>query len=59
VLGSHDGDFSPQVPDLPADGRRVRYSGKPSSAMAARACNQMLPRVRILDLEQLDPLALP
>jgi uncharacterized protein len=74
VLGSHDGDFLPQVRAL-LDGRRVALLGFPefvNSGYAeladaglqvldleqdAQAFNQMLPRVRILDIESFDPTA--
>jgi uncharacterized protein len=74
VLGSHDGDFLPQVRTL-LDGRRVALLGFPEFVNSgygelseaglqvfdleqdAQAFNRMLPRVRILDIEQFDPAA--
>ena len=75
VLGSHDGDFLPQVTGLLGGGRRVALLGfseyvnsgyVPLAADGlqvfdlehdARAFNQALPRVRILDIEEFDPAA--
>ena len=75
VLGSHDGDFLPQVTSLLGSGRRVALlgftefvnSGYADLAGAglqvfdleqdAKAFNQLLPRVRILDIESFDPAA--
>lgn len=75
VLGSHDGDFLPQISQLLGAGRRVAllgfneyvnsgYSVLHASGLQvfdlehdARAFNQPLPRVRILDIEAFDPTA--
>ena len=75
VLGSHDGDFLPQVSALLSGGRRVALLGFPEYLNAgyaelrehglqvfdleqdAKAFNQLLPRVRILDIEEFDPAA--
>lgn len=75
VLGSHDGDFLPQITSLLGDGRRVAllgfsefmnsaYAGLAESGLKvldlehdAKAFNQLLPRVRILDIESFDPTA--
>ena len=75
VLGSHDGDFLPQVGGLLRDGRRVALLGFPEFVNAgyaelreeglqvfdmehdAQAFNQLLPRVRILDIDSFDPEA--
>jgi uncharacterized protein len=75
VLGSHDGDFLPQVSALLGAGRRVALMGFPEYLNAgyvelreaglqvfdlehdAKAFNQLLPRVRILDIEEFDPAA--
>ena len=75
VLGSHDGDFLPQITSLLGDGRRVAllgfsefmngaYAGLAESGLQvfdlehdAKAFNQLLPRVRILDIESFDPAA--
>ena len=75
VLGSHDGDFLPQVTALLRGDRRVALlgftefvnSGYADLAGAglqvfdleqdAKAFNKLLPRVRILDIEQFDPVA--
>ena len=73
VLGSHDGDFLPQVTTLLGSERRVALLGFGefvNSGYAqltglqvfdlehdARAFNQPLPRVRILDIDDFDPSA--
>jgi uncharacterized protein len=73
VLGSHDGDFLPQVTSLLDGGRRVAllgfrefvnsgYAELPGLQVFdleqdAQAFNQPLPRVRILDIEEFDPAA--
>ncbi len=75
VLGSHDGDFLPQVESLLGGSRRVallafaefvnsRYAALREQGLEvfdlehdARAFNQVLPRVRILDIESFDPTA--
>jgi uncharacterized protein len=75
VLGSHDGDFLPQVSTLLTGGRRVAllgfsefmnagYSGLAEGGLQvfdlehdAKAFNQLLPRVRILDIDAFDPTA--
>ncbi|MCW2715126.1 MAG: hypothetical protein JWN88_2173 [Frankiales bacterium] len=75
VLGSHDGDFLPQITSLLGGGRRVAllgfsefmnsaYTGLADSGLQvfdlehdAKAFNQLLPRVRILDIETFDPTA--
>ena len=75
VLGSHDGDFLPQMSALLGSGRRVGLLGFPEYLNAgyaelreaglqvfdleqdAKAFNQLLPRVRILDIEEFDPVA--
>ena len=73
VLGSHDGDFLPQVTALLDGDRRVALLGFGefvNSGYAqltglevfdlehdARAFNQPLPRVRILSIEDFDPAA--
>ena len=74
VLGSHDGDFLPQVTRLLGDGRRVGMLGFREffnagfSALGASglemfdlenevgAFTSMLPRVRIIPLEEFDPV---
>jgi uncharacterized protein len=73
VLGSHDGDFLPQITELLGAGRRVALLGFPEFVNGrytelpglqvfdlehdAMAFNQLLPRVRIVDIEQFDPAA--
>lgn len=75
VLGSHDGDFLPQVTELLGAGRRVAllgfneyvnsgYTVLHASGLQvfdlehdAKAFNQPLPRVRILDIDAFDPAA--
>ena len=75
VLGSHDGDFLPQITSLLGGGRRVAllgfsefmnsaYAGLADAGLQvldlehdAKAFNQLLPRVRILDIESFDPAA--
>jgi uncharacterized protein len=73
VLGSHDGDFLPQVGALLGGGRRVAllgFSEFVNSGYAeleglqvfdlehdARAFTKPLPRVRILDIDAFDPVA--
>lgn len=73
VLGSHDGDFLPQVGALLAAGRRVgllAFSEFVNSGYSeldglqvfdlehdAKAFTKPLPRVRILDIETFDPTA--
>ena len=73
VLGSHDGDFLPQVAALLDRDRRVALLGFGEFVNAgyaqlpalqvfdlehdARAFNQPLPRVRILDIDDFDPAA--
>ena len=71
VLGSHDGDFLPQVSSLLGSGRRVALLGFTEFLNArytaldglevfdlehdAKAFNKVLPRVRIIDIESFDP----
>ena len=71
VLGSHDGDFLPQVTALLGGGRRVALLGFTEFLNAgytglaglqvfdleqdARAFTKVLPRVRIIDIEAFDP----
>lgn len=75
VLGSHDGDFLPQVEQLLDGQRRVALLGFTEFVNAgfvpmkerglqildlesdARAFNQVLPRVRIIDIDSFDPAA--
>ena len=75
VLGSHDGDFLPQVQALLGASRKVallgfaeyvnsRYAELAEQGLAvldleldAQAFTRMLPRVRILDIEDFDPTA--
>ncbi len=73
VLGSHDGDFLPQVQSLLDLGRRVallgftEYVNSGYTALEglevfdleqdAKAFNKVLPRVRILDIASFDPTA--
>ncbi len=73
VLGSHDGDFLPQVTALLEDSRRVAllgfgefvnsgYAQLPGVQVFdlehdARAFNSLLPRVRIVSIEDFDPAA--
>ena len=73
VLGSHDGDFLPQVTALLGAERRVAllgfaefvnsgYAQLPGLQVFdlehdARAFNQPLPRVRIVDIDDFDPVA--
>lgn len=75
LLGSHDGDFLPQISALLDSGRRVGLLGFPEYLNAGyadlreaglqvfdlehdvKAFNQLLPRVRILDIEEFDPTA--
>ena len=73
IVGSHDGDFLPQVTALLGGGRRVGllgFSEYVNSGYAdldglqvfdlehdAQAFNRPLPRVRILDIEAFDPAA--
>lgn len=73
LLGSHDGDFLPQVERLLGAGRKVgliAFREYVNSAFVplvakgleifdlehdAKSFNQLLPRVRIIDIEQFDP----
>ena len=71
VLGSHDGDFLPQITSLLGNGRRVALLGFREFLNAryvdldglqvfdlehdAQAFNKVLPRVRIIDIEAFDP----
>ena len=71
VLGSHDGDFLPQITSLLGNGRRVALLGFREFLNAryvdldglqvfdlehdAKAFNKVLPRVRIIDIEAFDP----
>ena len=75
MLGSHDGDFLPQVEALLGGDRRVGLlafrefanAGYTQLAAAglqifdleddARCFNQALPRMRIIDIDEFDPLA--
>jgi len=73
VLGSHDGDFLPQITRLLDGTRRVALLGFTEFLNAgfttldglevfdlehdAKAFNKVLPRVRIIDIEAFDPAA--
>ena len=72
ILGSHDGDFLPQVEGLLAAGRRVAVLGFREFVNIgytdlgvpifdleddARSFNQALPRMRIIDIDAFDPAA--
>lgn len=75
ILGSHDGDFLPQVDDLLAAGRRVAvlafreflnagYLELTRSGLEifdleddAGCFNQALPRMRVIDIADFDPVA--
>lgn len=75
LLGSHDGDFLPQIQALLGTGRRVgllgfrEYVNTSYGELAAdglevfdleddvRAFNQVLPRLRIIEIDRFDPTA--
>jgi putative heme uptake system protein len=74
VLGSHDGDFEPQIASLLTGDRKVallgfrefvssKYADHVAAGLEifdleedAQSFNQVLPRVRIIDIDQFDPV---